>query len=29
MFISPQGSHALCDGKIVRQPELGIEPEET
>ena len=28
-FISPQGSHALCDGKIVRQPELGIEPEET
>ena len=23
------GSHALCDGKIVRQPELGIEPEET
>jgi len=28
-FISPQGSHALCDGKMVRLPDLGIEPEET
>src|SRR5262249_47511799 len=26
-FISPQGSHALWDGKIVRQPARGIEPE--